>query len=324
MSRDLSELAGMAVLPDDEEATPTTKAVLCSLCAHANHKTHRTIVGVPLQAREAKCSTNSVRKAHRLLKKWGAARFETRSGDSHDCWINAAWLRAHVPEPEKPRTPSTNERGAPSTAEGVTPSNRMSHPFKARDQPLQPLKPNHLDQKSDLSEGADADAPIGSGGGGRDDTGDRGTTSTDAPRERSRSRELALPRPPTPDVEAEGHEHEHDAERSIRIAARRMPGTDEPDVDHATAIARAVAGLDVNETDWWRAVLHAWRRTGKWDTAKLGPAPGTPGCRVPAELLPKSFTAIARKGHPASLPPPLTVGDLMMGLVQAYEAARAA
>jgi hypothetical protein len=66
-----------------------------------------------------------------------------------------------------------------------------------------------------------------------------------------------------------------------------MPGTDEPVVDHATAVARALAGLEVDR-EFWRAALPTWHRTGNWDTAKHGPAPGKPGCCVPVELLPAS------------------------------------
>jgi hypothetical protein len=82
-----------------------------------------------------------------------------------------------------------------------------------------------------------------------------------------------------------------------------MPGTDEPVVDHATAVAQALPGLEVTETQFWLAALHTWHRTGNWDTAKLGPAPGKPGFCLPAELLPASCV-VARKDRARASPAP--------------------
>jgi hypothetical protein len=80
------------------------------------------------------------------------------------------------------------------------------------------------------------------------------------------------------------------------------------------AVAKALAGLDVSQADLWRAQLHTWEGTGKWDTVKLGPAPGKPGCRVPTELI--RAKTVAHKANPlpasrAAESEMHTVGDMM-------------
>ncbi len=128
MSRDLSELCGLAELPDDNEATSVTKAVLLSLCAHANHKTHRTHVGIARQCRAARCSDTSARKAHRLLAKWGAIEIEERPGRAHVYTVSQAWLEARVPTM------------TPEAASGVTPQLPQANPRTSTGQPPKQLR----------------------------------------------------------------------------------------------------------------------------------------------------------------------------------------
>jgi hypothetical protein len=55
------------------------------------------------------------------------------------------------------------------------------------------------------------------------------------------------------------------------------------------------------------AALHEWRQAGRWDTATLGPPPGSPGCKVPPALL--AGKVVARKADPR--PPPRTAREMM-------------
>lgn len=62
--------------------------------------------------------------------------------------------------------------------------------------------------------------------------------------------------------------------RSMRVGAATKP---------APAAPEQTTGAWPIEK--WRLMLEHWRATGSWNREALGPPPGDPGCRVPAELL---------------------------------------
>lgn len=51
-------------------------------------------------------------------------------------------------------------------------------------------------------------------------------------------------------------------------------------------VPTAASAIDISSftPETWRAVLRSWRRTDQWKP-EYGPAPGRPGCKVPADLL---------------------------------------
>jgi hypothetical protein len=129
-----------------------------------------------------------------------------------------------------------------------------------------------------------------------------------AARERSLSLAGPLPLAPAPDsgregmsATADGGAPEARQPPSVQPTPpppiRRMPMIDETPRDAAQLTADLLNGA--SETDVWRAKLHVWKQTGQWDAAD-GPKPFAPGCRVPADLLPRT-TTVARKG-PAPQP----------------------
>jgi hypothetical protein len=101
---------------------------------------------------------------------------------------------------------------------------------------------------------------------------------------------------------------------------KRMPEPDETQRDAEQLVAELMNGA--SEADYWRAKLHVWRRTLRWDRAD-GPPPGEPGCLVPAELLPTpNGTVVARKSDAPR--PVTTVGDVMAKFVADFERAKRA
>ncbi len=91
-------------------------------------------------------------------------------------------------------------------------------------------------------------------------------------------------------------EEQRQAMAAAPVYARRMRGKEQQFTKHAAhwlhgkyfetiAAPAAIHIMQSPVTPDWPAILRLYRMTSNWKADLYGPAPGYPGCRVPAELL---------------------------------------
>src|SRR5712692_5866593 len=60
--------------------------------------------------------------------------------------------------------------------------------------------------------------------------------------------------------------------------------------DHGFSVFKDEPKLD------WENCVNSYQQTGQWDSGRLGPGPGQPGCRAPAHIL-RAYCYLLGDGH---------------------------